>query len=103
MAKFDACLATVVEESCPAAAIEPLRIFLASHDGITNQPAYGIQSLGCVYEAVGIRAPKVNNKAILACSLRIAETEKVNDWYMALGKANSVLAEFASARSPRVY
>ena len=61
MMKLDACLATVVEATCPPSAKQQLRTFLASHIGVTNDVPLGIQCLGCIFE-VSLRHPRSATK-----------------------------------------
>ena len=45
-----------------------------------------------------IKAPKISDKAIAACDLKINDPEKLNDWYIGLEKADAVMIE---ARAPK--
>ena len=92
MAQSDACLAKKVQETCPTMAKVALRTFLLAHNGVSNSTAFGIASLGCVLDALGIRQPKINEKAMLGCNSTI-DANKVTDWFMTLERGNALFTE----------
>ena len=92
MVAFDACLARKVEDTCPEMAKDPLRNFLTTHDGVANGVEFGIASLGCVFEAMGIRHTKANEKAMTGCYLKIDKVDCIKSWYRPLERGNALMS-----------
>ena len=95
--QLDTCLSKVIESACPEAAKEELSAYMAAHNGIETRSPFGVQKLGCVYEAMGMRVLKSNDKAIAACSISIANKESIREWRMGLLHANSVMADLRAS------
>ena len=76
----------MVEKTCPAKARPELTRFLASSNGVISLAPLGVQALGCVFEAIGITASKVSDKAIPACKLIIKNPEVIRGMVLRIGK-----------------